>query len=152
MPLSVTAKGRSTVMRQELGQKESAPNLLSDPLGGIGAATVERHNELARQAFHRIDAQLTSEGIVFTPEDVVAEALMAKNCLLNVHGQSPYRAVTGRVPRLLRDFDNPGATEAGEVDDNGNPLNPSESSPNVCVKLLCNQSWKGQARIALIAP
>ena len=64
------------------------------PTGGIGAATVERHNELLRQAFHRIDAQLTSEGIVFIPEDVVSEALMAKNCLLNVHGQSPYRALT----------------------------------------------------------
>ena len=56
--------------------------LVIRPTGGIGAATVERHNEILRQSLHRIEEQFTTEGIAFVPEDVIAEALMAKNCLL----------------------------------------------------------------------
>ena len=87
--------------------------LVIRPTGGIGAATVERHNEILRQSLHRLEETFTTEGIAFVPEDVIAEALMAKNCLLNIHGVSPYQAVTGRAPRILRDFEAPGATEAG---------------------------------------
>ena len=38
-------------------------------------------------------------------DDIVAEACYAKNALINVHGSTPYIAVMGRHPHLLRDFD-----------------------------------------------
>ena len=62
------------------------------PTGGIGAGMVERHHELLRQSFHRIHDQALQEGITFQDSDVVAKAVMVKNCLLNVHGQTPFKA------------------------------------------------------------
>ena len=38
------------------------------PPGGIGASTVERHNELFRNALHKIKDQTEAEGIEITPQ------------------------------------------------------------------------------------
>jgi hypothetical protein len=35
---------------------------------------------------------------------------LAKNCLITVHGVTPYQAVLGRTPRALSDFEGAGLT------------------------------------------
>ena len=87
------------------------------PTGGIGAGTVERHHELLRQSLHRIKEQTKEEGLVATDGDILSEAVMVKNILLNTYGHSPFEALTGRRPNVLKDFETVGTTEAEERDD-----------------------------------
>ena len=132
-------------MKPAYGQRSIGTQLVIRPTEGIGAATVERHNEILRQSLHRIEEQFTVEGIVFTPEDVIGEALMAKNCLLNVHGVSPYQAVTGRAPRILRDFEAPGTTECGEQEKTGASA-PIGSSPNRMREIALQSILEGTSK------
>ena len=75
------------------------------PTGGIGAGTVERHHELIRHALHKIEDQCALEGVPISKQQVLSEAVMVHNSLLNVHGFSPFNALTGRHPNLLPNFD-----------------------------------------------
>eukprot|EP00971_Amphidinium_carterae_P271540 5387674-Amphidinium_carterae.1 len=77
---------------------------------GSHAAIVERHNELLRQQIHRTLSQLQSERIVVPFEDVLSEAVLAKNVLLTVGGSSPYEGLFGRRIQLLPEFEEPGAS------------------------------------------
>ena len=57
------------------------------------AQMVERHHELLRRILLRVEAQLAEEGINVGLDVILAESLLAKNCLLQVSGHSPYRAL-----------------------------------------------------------
>ena len=64
---------------------------------------------------HKIQAQCEQEGLNVSDEDIVSEAHFTKNALLNVHGTTPFQALTGRSPQLLRDFQKTGSTECSEA-------------------------------------
>ena len=65
------------------------------------AAVVERHNELLRRQVHLMDAQATADGLRVSFAQVLNEATLAKNMLLQYGGYSPYEALYGRTPHLL---------------------------------------------------
>ena len=65
------------------------------------AAVVERHNDLLRRQIHLMDAQAIADGLRVSFEQVLSEATMAKNMLLQYGGYSPYEALYGRTPHLL---------------------------------------------------
>lgn len=68
---------------------------------GQHAHIVERHHELLRQQLHLLEGQATSDGLKISFAEILQEAVLAKNCLVNVGGFSPYQAVYGRTPPLL---------------------------------------------------
>ena len=72
---------------------------------GRHAHIVERHHEVVRDLLHKIQSQLEHEGILLDDVDIISEAMLAKNTLLNVGGVSPYNAVFGRSPNMLADFE-----------------------------------------------
>ena len=72
---------------------------------GVHAQLVERHHQMARDLVHKVKSQLTLEGLEVPLKIIIGEAMFAKNVLLNVHGESPYRAVFGRTPPMLREFE-----------------------------------------------
>ncbi len=86
---------------------------------GTHAYVVERHHEILRDRIHKIKDQLALEGLNVPLSIIVAEATLAKNVLLNVHGESPYRAVFGRAPAMLREFED--STLAATDDFEGTP-------------------------------
>ena len=69
------------------------------------ASMIERHNELLRRQVHLCDSQATTEGLRVNFEQVLSEAVYAKNILLNYGGHSPYEALFGRTPALLNVLD-----------------------------------------------
>ena len=83
------------------------------PLGSIGASTVERHHELLRDHPHKIDAAVMDEGLPGIEDRNVLQDL-AKNILLKSHGVSPYPALYGRHRRMMKDVENPAASEVHE--------------------------------------
>ena len=74
---------------------------------GSHATMVERHHQTLRDLLHRIMAQLKVENLTMNMEDVLAEAVAAKNSLLVINGVTPYTAVFGRTPNLLGEFEKP---------------------------------------------
>ena len=79
---------------------------------GSHAAQVERHHELVRNTFHKIKSQAITEGLQLSDEDVLAETMYAKNALIVVHGKTPYEAVLGRSPGVLKEFEAPSCSMA----------------------------------------
>ena len=71
---------------------------------GSHAHVIERRNELLRQQYHKIRSQCQKDGVKVSKTQMLDEAVLACNCLLSVHGTSPYKALFGRVPALLRDL------------------------------------------------
>ena len=65
----------------------------------------ERHHEILRVQLHKTQSQLASDNINLDFEQVLAEAVLAKNCLLSTGEGSPYLSLYGRVPRLLPQLD-----------------------------------------------
>ena len=59
------------------------------PTGNIGAAIVERHNELMRGMLHRIADQCKEEGFPASAAAILAEAAFAKNTRCFVHMAIP---------------------------------------------------------------
>jgi hypothetical protein len=72
---------------------------------GSHAYVVERHNALLRQVLDKIKSQCLFEKIDVSDSEIVAEAVYAKNVMLLVHGESPYKAVFGRQPAALSEFE-----------------------------------------------
>ena len=68
------------------------------------AHVIERRNELLRQQYHRIRSQANHEGLNVTKVQLLDESLFACNAMLAVHGTTPYEALFGRTPQLLRDL------------------------------------------------
>ena len=76
---------------------------------------VERPHELLRRILLRVEAQLAEEGIHVGLDVILAESLLAKNCLLQVAGHSPYRALYGRDPPGLAEFERLCRSEHGGI-------------------------------------
>ena len=69
---------------------------------GQHARLVERRQALLRDALHKIDEQLISDGLQRIPmKQRLSEAVFAGNALLTINGATPYCSVYGRVPHLL---------------------------------------------------
>ena len=66
---------------------------------------VEGHHQVLRDQIHKIQSQLQVEGITVNFEDVVSEAVYAKNVMTSVGGYSPYQALFGRNASLLTDLE-----------------------------------------------
>ena len=75
---------------------------------------VERHHELLRRILLRVEAQLAEEGIHVLLDVILAECFLAKNCLLTVAGHTPDRALYGRDPPGLAEFE---PTSETQLDD-----------------------------------
>ena len=71
---------------------------------GSHAHIMERRNDLLRQQFNKVRSQARKDGLNLTDTQILDESLLACNCMLSVHGTSPYEALFGRVPSLLRDL------------------------------------------------
>ena len=72
---------------------------------GEHAQMVERHHELLRRIILRVESQLRAEGLIVPMEVILAESILAKNVLTTVAGQTPYRALYGREPPGLTEFE-----------------------------------------------
>ena len=72
---------------------------------GEHAQMVERHHELLRKLLLRVESQLLAEGLNVPFEVILAECILAKNVLTTVAGQTPYRALYGREPPGLAEFE-----------------------------------------------
>ena len=66
---------------------------------------VERHHELLRRIIFRTKTQLKEEGISVPFSVIIAESVLAKNTLTTVARQTPYRALYGRDPPGLAEFE-----------------------------------------------
>jgi len=87
------------------------------------AQIVERHHEVLRQVLHRIESQLSSEGLDYPFELILADALFAKNAILSSSGGvSAYQALLGRTPSILP------APEVISLDGHGEDGEPESSS------------------------
>lgn len=84
---------------------------------GSHAYVVERHNSLLRSVLDKIKAQCLLESLQVSDSEIIAEAVYAKNIMIQVHGESPYKAVLGRQPAALAEFEN--ATMSSIADDTG---------------------------------
>ena len=88
---------------------------------GSHANIVERHHEILRDQLHKIQSQLTAEKIVgVSVNEILSEAIFAKNAFVQIHGTTPYQAVLGRTPKVLSEFESVGVsslndTEGGHV-------------------------------------
>ena len=51
-----------------------------------------------------------------TARCIVAESVFAKNCMLSIHGVSPYQALLGRQPPILQDFEPASATALADAE------------------------------------
>ena len=76
---------------------------------------VERHHELLRRTILKIEDKCTAEGLTGPFPVIVAEAVLAKNTLVKVARQTPYRGLYGREPPRLADFEPASETH---LDDN----------------------------------
>ena len=66
------------------------------------ARYAERRGALLRDTIHRVESQLSEEGIAGVPfECILAECVFCGNAMLTVGGSTPYNALYGRVPSIL---------------------------------------------------
>lgn len=81
---------------------------------GSHASIVERHHQILRDQVHKILAQARLEKISLNPHRMIAEAVYAKNIMTSVHGVSPYVALYGRYPAILKEMED---SSLSQVDD-----------------------------------
>ena len=75
---------------------------------------VERHHEVLRRLLLRVESQLAQETIAFPFKAPLSECVLAKNVMTTVAGQTPYRALYGRDPPGLSEFE---PTSETQLDD-----------------------------------
>ena len=66
---------------------------------------ISKHPGLLRQLMNRIRIQCEQEGVPSTFRLRLGEATFAKNAMLEIGGDTPYRALLGRTPRVLPGFE-----------------------------------------------
>ena len=77
---------------------------------------MERHNEILRVQLHKVQSRLRAENLTVRFPLVLAEATLAKNCLLSTGNSStPYQSLYGRVPQVLPQIDD--TVGAARLDD-----------------------------------
>ena len=102
------ADGETGLVSEEVAQfldRQNPAVQLKTKAPGEHAQMVERHHELLRRFLLRVESQLRSEGLVVPMEVIVAECILAKNVLTTVAGHTPYRALYGREPPGLAEFE-----------------------------------------------
>ena len=103
---TLIADGESGLASAEVAQYLDRVHIeLKTKAPGEHAQMVERHHELLRRILLRIEDQLEEEGIKVPLSVVVAEGALAKNTLTRVAGHTPYRALYGRDPPGLAEFE-----------------------------------------------
>ena len=107
---------------------------------GEHAQMVERHHELLRRLLRKVEAQLTEEGLVVPMDVIVAECFLAKNVMVSVAGQTPSRALYGRDPPMLSEFEPVSETQ---LDDGSGGL-PGHSRHHMRVREIATQSMVQQ--------
>ena len=107
---------------------------------GEHAQMVERHHELLRRLLLKVEAQLHEEGVRVPFEVIVAECFLAKNVMVTVAGQTPYRALYGRDPPMLSEFE---PTSETQLDDASGGL-PGHSRSHMRVREVAVQSMVQQ--------
>ena len=66
---------------------------------------MERHNALLRDMLHKVGDQVNQDGLGIPDRIVLAECLFAKNCMISIHGVSPYQGLFGKQPAVLNAFE-----------------------------------------------
>ena len=64
-----------------------------------------------------LENQATAEGMRCDFESILAESVLAKNCLVSIGSRTPYEAVYGRTPPLLGTLEANPATSPDERDE-----------------------------------
>ena len=100
------------------------------------AQMVERHHELLRRLILKVETQLDQEGASVPLDVIVAECFLAKNIMVAVAGQTPYRALYGRDPLALAEFE---PTSETQLDDHSAGL-PGHSRDHLSVREVAVQS------------
>ena len=72
---------------------------------GEHAPMVERHHEVLRRLLLRVESQLSQEGIAVPFKAILSECVLPKNVRKAVAGQTRYRALYGRDPLGLAEFE-----------------------------------------------
>ena len=90
------------------------------------AQVVERHHAILRDHLHKILAQLRSEKLLVSFQDVLSEATFVKNAMLTISGTTPYVALLGRFPQVLSEFEAQG--QSALTDEDGGILGASRHS------------------------
>eukprot|EP00971_Amphidinium_carterae_P136086 2696642-Amphidinium_carterae.1 len=75
---------------------------------------VERHHATVKGVYHRMRSQAAQEGLLIPGTELLDEAFMVKNMMVSVHGVTPYTAVFGRQPPLLREIKSPAIADESE--------------------------------------
>ena len=110
------ADGESGLASEEAAQWLSRLFIdLKTKTPGEHAQMVERHHELLRRTILKIEDQCTAEGLTVPFPVIVAEAVLAKNTLVKVAGHTPYRALYGREPPGLADFEPASETQLDDA-------------------------------------
>ena len=78
---------------------------------GSHATVVERHHEILRSQIHKLLAQAKLEKLTISPSNMISEAVYVKNILTSVHGVSPYVALYGRYPIILKEMEDAGLSQ-----------------------------------------
>ena len=120
-PMTVlTVDGESALNSEEAAvalERSGTSRKLKAP--GQRAQIVERHHDILRRQMHLIDSQCFEEGLTTPLQRRLAEAVFAKSAFLTVGNGTPYKALYGRVPLLLRDFDRSGAQTIDDEEGGG---------------------------------
>jgi len=116
----LTVDGESALNSEEAAvalERSGTSRKLKAP--GQRAQIVERHHDILRRQMHLIDSQCFEEGLTTPLQRRLAEAVFAKSAFLTVGNGTPYKALYGRVPLLLRDFDRSGAQTIDDEEGGG---------------------------------
>ncbi len=73
------------------------------------------NHDLVRQLMHRILSQCAREKLQISFADMLAEAMLAKNCLFQTGQVTPYEAVYGRRPPMLPESESPGIAQVDNL-------------------------------------
>jgi hypothetical protein len=107
------------------------------------AHLVERHHEILRSTLKKIKAQLDEEGLLIGKECIIAEAVFAKNAMIRVFGSTPYTALLGRNPVMLRDFE--GAAMGALTDEGPQGSSGILKNVNRVREIACQKMLEGTA-------
>ena len=87
--------------------------------------------DLIKLAMLKMHADCNEAGLPATPEEIVAECMMASNVILSYGGCSPATAVLGVNPRDLSEFESDGGAQTSRSDSGSAPEDYLER----CVRL-----------------
>jgi len=136
-PRVLIADGEKGLCSEQVAQFLDRCNTqLKSKAPGEHAQMVERHHELLRQTLHKLEEQLIEEGIAVPFSVVLNEAVLAKNSLTSVGGHTPYRALYGRDPPVLVEFE---PTSETQLDDTSGGI-PGHSRHHLRIREIATQS------------